>query len=275
MKFTKLFASVCVAAGLAVGLAGCGDKTADAPKADAEKTAVLSVGVSPVPHADIIRFVEPQLKKEGVSLKIVEFSDYVQPNLALAEKELDANFFQHKPYLDEFAKEHKLDLESLVAVHLEPMGVYSKTVKNVADTPEGAKVAIPNDPTNGGRALRVLADAGIFGLKDGVGVNGTPADIVNNAKNVKILEMEAAVLPRTLDDVDYAVINSNFALSVGLNPTKDSLFTEAKDSPYANIVAVRADDNREVLQKLKSAITSPAVRDFILEKYKGSVVPAF
>ena len=123
--------------------------------------------------------------------------------------------------------------------------------------------------------MRVLADAGFFGLKDGVGVNGTPADIVNNAKNVKILEMEAAVLPRTLDDVDYAVINSNFALSVGLNPTKGSLFTEAKDSPYANIVAVRADDNREVLQKLKSAITSPAVRDFILEKYKGSVVPAF
>lgn len=270
MKF-KLFASVCVAAGLAFGLAGCGDD--NAPKSGDAKT--LTVGASPVPHADILNLIAPQLQKEGITLKVIEFSDYIQPNLSLNDKELDANFFQHKPYLDSFSKDRGLKLTSLVAVHIEPMGVYSHKVKNVADVAEGSEVAIPNDPTNGGRALRVLADAGIFGLKDGVGVNGTPADIVNNAKNVKILEMEAAVLPRTLDDVDFAVINSNFALSVGLNPIKDSLFTEAKDSPYANIVAVRADDNREVLQKLKSAITSPAVRDFILEKYKGSVVPAF
>lgn len=271
----KFFTSVAVCAAAAIALTGCGDDKAKEPAKMASADTTITVGATPVPHADILNFIAPEMKKQGVTLKVLEFSDYVKPNMALADKEIDANFFQHKPYLDSFAKERGLKLSSLVAVHIEPMGVYSKKFKDVKSVPDGAKIAIPNDPTNGGRALRVLADAGIFGLKDGVGVNGTPADIVNNAKNVKILEMEAAVLPRTLDDVDFAVINSNFALSVGLNPTKDSLFTEAKDSPYANIVAVRSDDNREVLQKLKSAITSPAVRDFILEKYKGSVVPAF
>ena len=255
----KFFTSVAVCAAAAIALTGCGDDKAKEPAKTASADTTITVGATPVPHADILNFIAPEMKKQGVTLKVLEFSDYVKPNMALADKEIDANFFQHKPYLDSFAKERGLKLSSLVAVHIEPMGVYSKKFKDVKSVPDGAKIAIPNDPTNGGRALRVLADAGI----------------VNNAKNVKILEMEAAVLPRTLDDVDFAVINSNFALSVGLNPTKDSLFTEAKDSPYANIVAVRADDNREVLQKLKSAITSPAVRDFILEKYKGSVVPAF
>lgn len=276
MKFTKLFASVCVAVGLAVGLAGCGDKTADAPKADAEKTAVLSVGVSPVPHADIIRFVEPQLKKEGVSLKIVEFSDYVQPNLALAEKELDANFFQHKPYLDEFAKEHKLDLESLVAVHLEPMGVYSKTVKNVADTPEGAKVAIPNDPTNGGRALKVLESVGLIKVRPEAGILATKQDIVENPKKLEVIEIEAAQLPRSLDDVALAVINSNFALGANLNPKKDAIAVESKDSPYANVVAIRkGDGSRPEIQKLKAALTSPDVKKFIDEKFQGAILAAF
>ena len=279
MTFTKLFASVCVAAGLAVGLAGCGDKAADsaaAPKADAEKTAVLSIGVSPVPHADIIRFVEPQLKKEGVSLKIVEFSDYVQPNLALAEKELDANFFQHKPYLDEFAKEHKLDLASLVAVHLEPMGVYSKTVKNVADTPEGAKVAIPNDPTNGGRALKVLESAGLIKVRPEAGILATKQDIVENPKKIDVIEIEAAQLPRSLDDVTLAVINSNYALGANLNPKTDAIAIESKDSPYANIVAIRkGDENRADLQKLKAALTSPELKKFIDEKYQGAILAAF
>ena len=272
----KFLTSVALCAAAAFALTGCGDDKAKAPAgktAAAETT--ITVGATPVPHADILNFIAPEMKKQGVTLKVLEFSDYVKPNMALADKEIDANFFQHKPYLDSFSKERGLKLSSLVAVHIEPMGVYSKKFKDVKNIPDGAKIAIPNDPTNGGRALKVLADAGFFGLKDGVGVNGTPADIVNNAKNVKILEMEAAVLPRTLDDVDFAVINSNFALSVGLYPTKDSLFTESKDSPYANVVAVRSDDNREALTKLKTVITSPAVRDFILEKYKGSVVPAF
>ena len=208
-------------------------------------------------------------------MKIIEFSDYVKPNLALSDKEIDANFFQHKPYLDSFAKDRGLKLSVLTAVHIEPMGVYSKKFKDVKSFGEGIKVAIPNDPTNGGRALKVLADAGFFGLKEGVGVNGTPADIINNPKKVQIVEMEAAVLPRTLDDVDFAVINSNFAMGVGLNPAKDSLFTEAKDSPYANVVAIREGDNREEVKKLGAALTTPAVRDFIMKTYKGAVLPAF
>ena len=228
-----------------------------------------------MPHADILKAAEPLLAKEGVKLEIIEFTDYVQPNMALADKELDANFFQHKPYLDNFCKERKLNLVSLVAVHIEPMGVYSKKMKDVKSFAEGAKVAIPNDPTNGGRALKILADAGFFKLKEGVGVSGTPADIIDNPKKVQVVEMEAAVLPRALEDVDYAVINSNYALGVNLNPVKDALFMEGKDSPYANIVAVRANDKRPELQKLAKALTSPEVKKFIEEKYQGAVVTAF
>lgn len=276
MTFTKFFASAAVAAGFALTLAGCGDKApAEAPKA-ADGTTTLSIGVSPVPHADIIRFVEPVLKAQGVNLKIVEFSDYVQPNLSLNDKELDANFFQHKPYLDDFSAQRGLKLASLVAVHIEPMGVYSKSVKAVADTPDGAKVAIPNDPTNGGRALKVLETAGLIKLKDGVGVLATVADVVSNPKNLKFVEIEAAQLPRSLDDVALAVINSNFALGANLNPVKDAIAIEAKDSPYANIVAVRAgDENRPEIAKLKAALTTPDVKKFLEEKYQGAVVPAF
>ena len=276
MTFTKFFATAAVAAGFALTLAGCGEKApAEAPKA-ADGAATLSIGVSPVPHADIIRFVEPALKAQGVNLKIVEFSDYVQPNLSLNDKELDANFFQHKPYLDDFSAQRGLKLASLVAVHIEPMGVYSKSVKAVAETPEGAKVAIPNDPTNGGRALKVLETAGLIKLKDGVGELATVADVAENPKNLKFVEIEAAQLPRSLDDVALAVINSNFALGANLNPVKDAIAIEAKDSPYANIVAVRAgDESRPEIQKLKAALTTPDVKKFLEEKYQGAVVPAF
>lgn len=278
MKFTRLFSSVCVAAGLALSLAGCQEKAAEAPAVStgAAKAAVLTIGVSPVPHADIINFVAPELKKQGIDVKVVEFSDYVQPNLSLSDKELDANFFQHKPYLDEFAQSRGLKLESLVAVHIEPMGVYSKSVKNVADLPEGAKVAIPNDPTNGGRALKVLETAGLIKLKADAGILATPNDIVENPKKISFLEIEAAQLPRALDDVAAAVINSNFALGANLNPVKDAIAIEAKDSPYANIVAIRAGEaNREDLQKLKAVLTSPETKKFLEEKFQGSVVPAF
>lgn len=260
--------SLCVCA-IAAGslLTGCGG--------DDAKKGVLKVGCSPVPHADILQVATPLLAKEGVKLQIVEFTDYVQPNMALADKELDANFFQHKPYLDSFTKERNLKLASLVAIHIEPMGVYSKKHKNVTDLTDGMKVAIPNDPTNGGRALRILADAGFFKLKDGVGVNGTPSDIVENVKRIQVVEMEAAVLPRALEDVDYAVINSNYALGVNLNPMTDALFIESKESPYANIVAIRTGDNRAELTKLAKALTSPEVKKFIQEKYAGAVLPAF
>lgn len=277
MKFTRLFSSVAVAAGLAFSLAGCQDKAPEAPAAGAaSKAAVLTIGVSPVPHADIVNFVAPTLKNQGIEVKVVEFSDYVQPNLSLADKELDANFFQHKPYLDEFAESRGLKLESLVAVHIEPMGVYSKSVKKVEDLAEGAKIAIPNDPTNGGRALKVLETAGLIKLKADAGILATPNDIVENPKKLSFLEIEAAQLPRALDDVAAAVINSNFALGANLNPTKDAIAIESKDSPYANIVAIRAgESNREDLQKLKAVLTSPEVKKFLEDKFQGSVVPAF
>ncbi len=278
MQLKKLFAALAVSGGLVFTLAGCGDKApAEKTAAPAQTAAVeLKIGVSPVPHADIINFVAPTLEKEGVKVKVIEFNDYVQPNLALSEKELDANFFQHKPYLDTFSKEHKLNLAVLTAVHLEPMGVYSKSSKNVADLPDGAKIAVPNDPTNGGRALKVLETAGILKVRPEAGILASPADIVDNPKHVKIVEVEAAQLPRALDDVDAAVINSNYALAAKLNPTKDAIAIESKESPYANVVVVRAgDENRPELQKLKNALLTPEVKKFLEEKYQGAVVPAF
>ena len=278
MQLKKLFAALAVSGGLVFTLAGCGDKApAEKTAAPAQTAAVeLKIGVSPVPHADIVNFVAPTLKNQGIEVKVVEFSDYVQPNLSLADKELDANFFQHKPYLDEFAESRGLKLESLVAVHLEPMGVYSKSIKNVADLPDGAKIAVPNDPTNGGRALKVLETAGILKVRPEAGILASPADIVDNPKHVKIVEVEAAQLPRALDDVDAAVINSNYALAAKLNPTKDAIAIESKDSPYANVVVVRAgDENRPELQKLKNALLTPEVKKFLEEKYQGAVVPAF
>ena len=256
-------------------VAGCGDDKKATDKAAAKKV-VLKIGATPVPHAELLNFVKPILAKDGIDLEIIEFSDYVKPNLALNDKELDANFFQHTPYLEKFAAERKLALVTLTKVHIEPMGIYSKTIKSLDSLPNGAKIAIPNDPTNGGRALALLQSAKLLKLKDGVGINGTPNDIVDNPKSFSVIEIEAALLPRSLDDVSISVINSNFAMEAKLNPVKDSLFTEPKDSPYANILAIRkGDETRPELQKLAKALTSPEVKKFIEEKYKGAVVPAF
>ena len=262
---------------LALGalVSGCSGEKKEAAQSS-DKKVVLKVGATPVPHAEILNEIKPLLAKDGIDLQIIEFTDYVKPNLSLNDKEIDANFFQHEPYLKKFAADRKLDLVNLVAVHIEPMGVYSKKLKDIKSVPDGAKVAIPNDPTNGGRALNILAKAGLIKLKDGVGISATVGDIVENPKNLKITEAEAAMLPRTLDDVDLAVINSNFAMEAKLNPTNDALFIEPKDSPYANIVAVRkGDENRKEIQALKKALTSPEVKKFIEEKYKGAVIPAF
>lgn len=256
-------------------IAGCGgNKTTPAPSATDKKT--IKVGATAVPHAEILNVVKPILEKEGINLVIVEMSDYVRPNMAVAEKELDANFFQHIPYLTKFSAERKLDLTYTAAVHIEPMGVYSKKVKNLNDLANGAEVGIPNDPTNGGRALALLAKAGIIKLKDGAGVTATVKDITDNPKNLKIRELEAAQLPRSLDDLTLAVINTNYALEAKLVPAKDALFIEQKDSPYVNILTVRkGDENRPEIQKLTKALTSEEVKKFINEKYQGAIVPAF
>ncbi|MDO5530967.1 MetQ/NlpA family ABC transporter substrate-binding protein [Sutterella sp.] len=256
--FTTLALSAAVA--LSIGSASAGE---------------LKIGVTPVPHGDIVNFIKPALEKQGVTLKVIEFNDYVQPNLALAEKELDANFFQHKPYLDTFSSDHKLKLDVLVAVHLEPMGIYSKSLKNVADTPAGAKIGIPNDPTNGGRALKVLESAGLIKVRPEAGILATPLDVIDNPKKLRFVEVEAAQLPRALDDVALAVINSNFALAAKLNPTRDAIAIEAKDSPYANVVAIRTGDTNADLQKLKAALTTPEVKKFLEDKFQGAVVPSF
>ncbi len=257
---------------LVLALAGCGG----GEKKAAGGKAVLKVGATAVPHAEILQVVKPALAKEGVELEIIEFSDYVKPNLALNDKELDANYFQHLPYLESFASEHKLGLVSAGGIHIEPMGVYSAKLKDIKAVPEGAKVCIPNDPSNGGRALAILESAQLLRLKEGVGVKAVVGDIVSNPKKLQIIEIEAALMPRSLQDTDLAVINSNFAMEAKLNPMKDSLFIEQKDSPYANVVAVRkGDEQRPEIQKLLKALRSPEVKKFIEDKYKGAVVPAF
>lgn len=268
----KLFLALLALFSIAIVAAGCGgdEKAADS------KSAVLKVGATAVPHAEILNKIKHSLEKDGVKLEIIEFSDYVKPNLALNDKEIDANFFQHEPYLDSFVKDRGLPLVSAGKIHIEPMGVYSKTVKDIKNVPDGAKIAIPNDPSNGGRALALLEKANLLKLKDGVGVNATANDIVDNPKNLQIIEIEAALLPRSMDDSDLSVINSNFAMEAKLNPVKDSLFTESKESPYSNIVAIRkGDENRPEIQKLMKALQSEEAKKFIEETYKGAVVPAF
>lgn len=259
----------------AVAAAGCGGGSKPSSGSSNAKT-VLKVGATPVPHAEILELVKPMLAKQDIELKIVEFSDYVQPNMALNDKELDANFFQHEPYLLNFCAEHKLQLKNAGGVHVEPMGIYSKKIKKLEELKSGAQVAIPNDPTNGGRSLLLLEKAGILKLKDGAGVKATVQDIVSNPKNLVFKEVEAAQVPRTLEDVDAAVINTNFAMQASLTPTKDAMFMEDKTSPYVNIVAVRnGDENRPEIKALMKALQSKEVKDFIDDKYKGAIVAGF
>lgn len=236
----------------------------------------LSVAATPVPHAEILEFVKPALAKEGVNLKVKVFTDYVQPNVQVAEKRLDANFFQHQPYLDEFNKSKGTNLVSVAAVHLEPLGAYSSKYKKLDELKDGATVVIPNDATNGGRALLLLDKAGLIKLKDSKNILSTPKDIIENKKNLKFRELEAATIPRVLTQVDLALINTNYALEAKLNPEKDALVIEGSDSPYVNILVARPDDkDSEDMKKLVAALHTPEVKAFILEKYKGAILPAF
>ena len=236
----------------------------------------LTVAATAVPHAEILEFVKPALAKEGVDLKVKVFTDYIQPNVQVAEKRLDANFFQHQPYLDEFNKGKGTNLVSVAGVHLEPLGAYSSKFKTLDELPSGANVVIPNDATNGGRALLLLQKAGLITLEEPNNILSTPKDVVKNEKNLKIRELEAATLPRVLTQVDLALINTNYALEAKLDPAKDALIIEGSDSPYVNILVARPDNkDSAAMQKLAAALHSPEVKAFILEKYKGAVVPAF
>ena len=271
----KIFAAITLA--MTLLFTGCGgDQGGNAPSKPAEEV-TLRVGATPVPHAELLEEIKPELQAQGINLEIIEFNDYVQPNIALNDKELDANFFQHEPYLNDFVKEHtEVKLVNAGGVHVEPMGIYSKKIKALDELADGATVSIPNDPTNGGRALLLLQKAGLLKLKDGASETATVQDIAENPKNLVIQEVEAAQLPRTLEDVDISIINTNFAMNADLNPMKDALFIEDKDSPYVNIIAVReGDENRDDIKKLLTAIKSDKVKKFIETKYNGAIVPAF
>lgn len=238
----------------------------------------LSVAATPVPHAELLEFVKPALKREGVDLTVRVFNDYVQPIQATADKQLDANFFLHRPYLDSFNKEHKTNIVPVpdAEVHVEPFGLYSRKVKSLDEVRNGATVVIPNDPSNGGRALVLLQKAGLIKLKDPGNILATPRDIVDNPKKLSFREMDAAFLPRALDDADLALINTNYALAAGLQPTRDALVLEGADSPYVNIVTARPDNaDSAAIAKLMKALRSPEVKAFIEKKYGGAIVPAF
>ncbi|GAB6158317.1 MetQ/NlpA family ABC transporter substrate-binding protein [Desulfotomaculum varum] len=258
-------------------LTGCGGQKEAAQQETKQTGKVLKVGATPVPHAEILKVVQPLLEKEGIKLEIVEFNDYVQPNLALNDKQLDANYFQHLPYLEDFNKQKGLNLTYTAKIHFEPMGLYSKKVKSVSEFKNGDKIGIPNDPTNGGRALVVLEKAGLLKLKEGVGINATVRDIVE--KKVEVVELEAAQLPRSVDDLAGAVINGNFATQAKFSPADALVAEDAKSQAadtYGNILAVRSgDENREEIKKLTAALQSPEVKKFIEETYKGAVVPVF
>lgn len=244
----------------------------------AQAQEVLKIGATPVPHAEILEFVKPALKAQGVDLQIKVFTDYVQPNIAVEEKQLDANFFLHKPYLDSFNSERKTHLVQVPGsnVHVEPFGAYSKKVKTIAELRQGATVAIPNDPSNSGRALLLLQKQGLIKLKDPANIIATARDIADNPRKLVFRELEAAQLPRALDDVDLALINTNYALEAKLVPTKDALFIEGADSPYVNFIVARPDNaNAPAIRKLVAALHTADVKKFIQDKYKGAIVPAF
>lgn len=234
------------------------------------------VAATAVPHAEILQVVKPILEKQGVTLDVRVFNDYVQPNDQLVQKQVDANYFQTEPYLDAYNRDRKTDLVTVTGVHIEPFGAYSRRVTSLDALPNGADVVIPNDPSNNSRALILLDTAGVIKLKDPNNALSTQRDIVANPRQLKFRELDSAMLPRVLDQVDLALINTNYALDAGLNPTKDALAIESSDSPYVNFLVARPDNKDDArVQKLARALNSPEVKAFIEQKYKGAVLPAF
>jgi D-methionine transport system substrate-binding protein len=240
---------------------------------------VIKVGTISGPDAQIWSVVQKVAKRDGLNVKVIEFNDYVQPNAALDAGDLDANSFQHQPYLDSQIKQRGYRIVNVGLTYISPLGIYAKKLKSLKDLPQGAKVAVPNDPSNENRALLLLQAQGVIKLKAGAGVNGnnaTPLDVADNPKKVKLLELDAAQLPRSLADVDAAAINTNFALAAGLQPTKDAIALEDVHGPYANLIAVRTQDkDKPWVKKLVAAYQSEDVRQFIRTEFKGSVVPSF
>lgn len=235
----------------------------------------LVVGASPVPHAEILEFVKPELAKQGVDLDIKVFTDFIQPNVQLAEKNIDANYYQYRPFLDEFNKTRHTDLVPVVGVHIEPFGAYSTKIKQLSELKDGASVAIPNDPVNAGRALVLLDEAGLIKLKDPSNTLSTTRDIAENPKHLKIRELEGALLARSVSQVDLAFVFANYALEAGID-TNSALIVEKGKDLYVEYLVARPDNIQSpAIQKLAQALNSPQVREFILSRYKGQIVPGF
>ena len=280
--------------GLALSLAavfatGCGSaqgsvNASAAPAAESEKEAqgdkedkTIKVGACVTPHAEILGQIKDNLAEKGYTLEVIEYNDYVLPNTALEDGDLDANYFQHKPYLDDFNKENGTHIVTLAAVHFEPMGIYAGKSSDIASIPDGAQIAVPNDSTNEARALLLLEAQGLIKLKDGAGIQATVLDIEENTHNIEIKELEAAQVPKSIKDVDLAVVNGNYAIEAGLG---EAIAVEAADSlaaeTYANYVCVReGDENKDKSQVLKEAILTEEVKSYINDNYKGAVVPVF
>ncbi|MFF3955846.1 MetQ/NlpA family ABC transporter substrate-binding protein [Streptomyces sp. NPDC001890] len=277
----KITAAAAATAAIALGLTACGTSSDPGAKSDTgaktDTSKALVVAASPTPHADILDFVKKNLaEKAGLKLEVKEFTDYVLPNTATETGQVDANFFQHQPYLDDFNKKKNTHLVSVGTVHLEPLGLYSKKVKDLKDLKAGQTVAVPNDTTNEGRALQLLAENGLITLKDGVGTSAKLSDITDK-KGLEFKELEAATVPRALNDVDAAVINGNYAIEADLKPAKDALVLEKADgNPYANLIAVKKGNEKDPrVQKLVELLHSDEVKKFIEDTYQGSVIPAF
>lgn len=276
MKLKKIL-GLGLSAFILVSVVGCSlgeDKNTSEDVTNSSEDKKIVVGASATPHAEILEEIKPLLKDKGYELDIKVFDDYVLPNTALDEGSLDANYFQHVPYLEETVDKKGYKLTYTKKIHLEPMGVYSKKIKNLDELSNGAKIAIPNDPTNGSRAIKLLADNGLIKVEDKEIL--TVKDLTENTKNIEIIEVDAPQLPTILLDVDAAVINTNYALSANLNPTKDAIAIESVDSPYSNILACREENkDSEKIKVLTEALTSEKVKEFIKEKYQGSIIPSF
>ncbi|MFF3564348.1 MetQ/NlpA family ABC transporter substrate-binding protein [Streptomyces sp. NPDC002574] len=271
----KITTAVLATTGLALGLTACGS---DSGSTKDRASDPLVVAASPVPHAEILDFIKKNLApKAGLKLEVKEFSDYVTPNTATEDGDVDANYFQNQPYLDDFNQKKGTHIVPVVTVHLEPLGLYSSKLKSADAIKSGATIALANDAVNEARGLELLAANGLITLKDGVGNEATPADVTGNPKNLKFKELEAAQLPRSLDDVDAAVINGNYAISAGLEPAHDALVLEsATNNPYGNFLAVKEGNEKDPrVLKLKKLLTSPEVKKFIEDTYAGSVIPSF
>ncbi len=291
-----IVAATVLTAGL---LAGCGAKTTEAEQTSAQETSqsadtttqdataesttqveskgTITVAATSVPHAEILAQAKPILAAQGWDLQVTEFTDYVQPNEVVESGDMDANYFQHQPYLDSFNQEKGTHLVSVAKIHYEPLGIYPGTEKDLSNVSEGAEIAIPNDTTNEARALLLLQDNGLITLNDGVGITATVNDIKDNPKNIKFVELEAAQIARVLPEVAFAVLNGNYALEAGLSATDDALVTETSDSEaaktYANIIVVKeGNENNEGVKALVEVLKSDAIKQYITDNYKGSVV---